>query len=426
MNHRIANRLKGTFVLIFGYILGFFPVYSQYIILDDQVGLDFPKDVLENDETDTLHKEEGYIYKKDKPEKVERIEKKPKLKELKDVKEFFIWFGASKKGQGIHLSWKYSEELKSLKSFQEKKLEIYRLDSKPLGIKDIPSGKRIIRLGVQQISFQDNPKDSNIYYYAIFLRENTDLLPQKVEEGKNLTSPVNFISQEDKDKKIEKERLEMLNGIFVKFEAFQRENTVVLSWEYSGEFKREKNFENKRIELYRFDKLLNSPKEISPDYFIAKVFAEQNLYDDTPDQGKDYYYALFLKEAGKLFPENFQRNRNFIGPLTFKKKIKKKIKKKLKKKKTIVKKTLTLTGLEEIIRNLYYKKKYREAIRRLNKFKSSSDPRIRGKALFYLGLSFFYSQQFRRSIDYFVDPDVMAYYKKRANFWYRRAAKNIK
>ena len=81
--------------------------------------------------------------------------------------------------------------------------------------------------------------------------------------------------------------------MFVKFEAFPREDALVLSWEYSDAFKKDKSFKNKRIELYRFKKSLKNPKEISPAYLIAKVFAEQNVYDDTPPEGKDHYYALF-------------------------------------------------------------------------------------------------------------------------------------
>ena len=437
MNRKV---LKIILVSVFVYLFNIFSLPAQYIILDDEVHLGYPEDekiVPEEDEPQDEEDEpkdkkerktDDYIYlEKDKPEPT------PKTS-LKDLKEFFTHFGASAEGEYIRLSWEYSDELVSMIILQKRQLELYRLDKKPLALEDVPITQRIIRLSAEQTSFRDYPERSGIYYYVIFVKDGTDVLPPRIEEGKNLSNPVAFTSEEDQKKKRQEKLMEKFNKIFTEFKGYQRRNIVVLSWKYLDAFLRARSFKDHRVELYRFDRPIKNREEVSSGNLIAKLFAEKNSYEDVPTQDGNYYYGIFIRRK-QLYPQYMQTNRNFIGPLTFQRikfqrqkpivKIKPVPKKPIPKK-PIPKSTLTLTNLKRIIRNFYYGKQYKKAIGRLSKFQNSANSKIRGKALFYLGLSYFYSDQFRRSIDYFVDPDVIRHDKQRATFWYKRAAGKVK
>ena len=308
-----------------------------------------------------------------------------------------IQANVDKDGGSVHVFWEYKDWFKKDENLDKYLVKLYRFQDQPTSWEDAEKGKLLKMLDVSKNYFQDQPEPRKAYYYAIFAFKDGDIYSKYIQEGVNLAALINY------DPLIEK--------IFKSIVASPKDEKIVISWEYAEEFRAIEGFQDHKIELYRFQRDLKSIQQLHEEDLIAKLFAERNYFDDTlPEEVGTYHYAIFVKRNGVLYPKNLQLGINWISPVFFRSRSA----------------AISLENLEKILKNHYYRKDYRNTVRKLEPYKKSTDENIRRLALFYTGLALFKEAKFKESMAYFVHPSVVQFDKERAQFWFRRVMERIK
>lgn len=81
--------------------------------------------------------------------------------------------------------------------------------------------------------------------------------------------------------------------------------------------------------------------------------------------------------------------------------------------------------LDRVLKSTYWKDEFSEAVRQLGPYAVSGDAEIRGKAKFFLGMSYFKKGEYNKALKLFVQKDVKSYNPERTEFWTKRCLARI-
>lgn len=81
--------------------------------------------------------------------------------------------------------------------------------------------------------------------------------------------------------------------------------------------------------------------------------------------------------------------------------------------------------LDRVLKSTYWKEEFGEAVRQLSPYAASGDADIRGKAKFFLGMSYFKKGEYTKALKYFVQKDAKSYNPERTEFWTKRCLARI-
>ena len=232
-------------------------------------------------------------------------------------------------------------------------------------------------------------------------------------------------------------------GYFADLAAYGRDRGVILTWHLVNG-----RAIDRRIQIYRFTEEPRVLHDISKGTLIAKLTGEINLYEDLPPTRGLYYYAVFVESARGLEPSSFNPSRNMVGPVSFQSSGKAPAKpaRESEISAAAARPEFSSTELDEseapaadvetdessrrgingVIRRTFLKGDYTGAIRGLKPFLRNKTPRVRAKAMFYIGLSRYRLEQYDRAIKYFEHPLTQKYYRRNAEFWINRTSENLR
>lgn len=232
-------------------------------------------------------------------------------------------------------------------------------------------------------------------------------------------------------------------GYFADLAAYGRDRGVILTWHLMNG-----RATDRRIQIYRFNEEPRVIHDISKGTLIAKLTGEINLYEDLPPARGLYYYAVFVESARGLEPSSFTPSRNMVGPVSFQSagKAPSKPPRDSDNSMAAARPEFSSTeldtadappvdiendessrrGINGVIRRTFLKGDYTGAIRGLKPFLRNKTPRVRAKAMFYIGLSRYRLEQYDRAIKYFEHPLTQKYYRRNAEFWINRTSENLR
>gem|GEM_PF-3423796 len=232
-------------------------------------------------------------------------------------------------------------------------------------------------------------------------------------------------------------------GFFADLAAYSRDRGVILTWHLMNG-----RAIDRRIQIYRFTEEPRVIHDISKGTLIAKLTGEINLYEDLPPARGMYYYAVFVESARGLEPASFNPSRNMVGPVSFQASGKASVKPPRDSDMPVsaARPEFSSTDLDEaesrpaevepdesssrgingVIRRTFLKGDYTGAVRGLKPFLRNKTPRVRAKAMFYIGLSRYRLEQYERAIKYFEHPLTQKYYRRNAEFWINRTSENLR
>ncbi len=81
--------------------------------------------------------------------------------------------------------------------------------------------------------------------------------------------------------------------------------------------------------------------------------------------------------------------------------------------------------LDRVLKSTYWKDEFSEAVRQLSPFAGSGDTDIRGKAKFFLGLSYYKRGEYNKALKYFVQKDAKSFNPERTEFWTKQCLARI-
>lgn len=232
-------------------------------------------------------------------------------------------------------------------------------------------------------------------------------------------------------------------GYFADLAAYGRDRGVILTWHLMNG-----RTTDRRIQIYRFNEEPRVIHDISKGTLIAKLTGEINLYEDLPPARGLYYYAVFVESARGLEPSSFTPSRNMVGPVAFQSSGKAPVRaqRDTELPTAAARPEFSSTefdsteaqaadpetddssrrGINGVIRRTFLKGDYTGAIRALKPFLRNKTPRVRAKAMFYIGLSRYRLEQYDRAIKYFEHPLTQKYYRRNAEFWINRTSENLR
>lgn len=233
------------------------------------------------------------------------------------------------------------------------------------------------------------------------------------------------------------------DGYFADLAAYSRDRGVILTWHLMNG-----RAIDRRIQIYRFTEEPRVIHDISKGTLIAKLTGEINLYEDVPPARGLYYYAVFVESARGLEPSSFNPSRNMVGPVSYQTSGKTPAKPARDNDlpATAARPEFSSTeldslegqpadvesdessrrGINGVIRRTFLKGDYTGAVRGLKPFLRNKTPRVRAKAMFYIGLSRYRLEQYDRAIKYFEHPLTQKYYRRNAEFWINRTSENLR
>ncbi len=233
------------------------------------------------------------------------------------------------------------------------------------------------------------------------------------------------------------------DGYFADLAAYGRDRGVILTWHLMNG-----RAIDRRIQIYRFTEEPRVIHDISKGTLIAKLTGEINLYEDVPPARGLYYYAVFVESARGLEPSSFNPSRNMVGPVSYQTSGKTPAKPARDNDlpATAARPEFSSTeldslegqpadvesdessrrGINGVIRRTFLKGDYTGAVRGLKPFLRNKTPRVRAKAMFYIGLSRYRLEQYDRAIKYFEHPLTQKYYRRNAEFWINRTSENLR
>ncbi|TGK37817.1 hypothetical protein [Leptospira andrefontaineae] len=81
--------------------------------------------------------------------------------------------------------------------------------------------------------------------------------------------------------------------------------------------------------------------------------------------------------------------------------------------------------VDRVLRSTYWKNEYGEAVKQLAPYAGSNDIDIRGKAKFFLGMSFYKKGEYNKALKFFVQKDTKNYNPERTEFWTKQCLARI-
>ncbi|TGL63255.1 tetratricopeptide repeat protein [Leptospira sarikeiensis] len=81
--------------------------------------------------------------------------------------------------------------------------------------------------------------------------------------------------------------------------------------------------------------------------------------------------------------------------------------------------------IDRVLKDTYWKNEYGEAVKQLAAYASSNDIDIRGKAKFFLGMSFYRKGEYNKALKFFVQKDTKNYNPERTEFWTKQCLARI-
>ncbi len=295
----------------------------------------------------------------------------------------------------VEISWEYYDGFVKNTEIASYKLDIYRSTNQIVDVKKLNKKTFLVSLDLRESSFKDRLTQKGIYYYNLFLFKDGEFFPKTVKLGVNQA-------------KFEQPTNIFFENPFSSIAISQKKNIIYIDWTYSQKFKSSNHSDEHQIELYRFLETPSSMEQINKNTLLAKVFSDQTSYEDIPKKKGLYHYAIFLRKKGKVYPDKFHKNINFVTGIRFWNRLSQPL----------------LTDLKATLKKYYYKKDYKNTIKKLKRYKKASHNKVKAIALFYIGLSFFKTKRYKESMSYFSHPSVIQNDEVRAKFWQKRASEH--
>lgn len=122
----------------------------------------------------------------EEPEKEEPEDKLPEVSpEKEESKPLLISLEAKISENRVLLNW-----AGKLEAGREGTLVLFRFRKKPRGIDDLMLGTLVKRVRYEELTFEDKPPRSGLYYYGLLVETGRGLYPQEFIDGDNLIGPV--------------------------------------------------------------------------------------------------------------------------------------------------------------------------------------------------------------------------------------------
>ena len=359
------------------------------------------------------------------------VKKEPKKEPVKKPRPSILALRAAREKKDVILSW-----AADLKKRKDVTFLLYR-GAKPLRTPlDLRKrGEIIATLPSFVTKFRDRSLAPGKYYYALvaYADNKADRILERNRHY--LARPVIITKEKKVVVKKEPPKKEEPRPVLLSLRASLKKSDVTLR--FSADLKKRKDVV---IVVYRSAYPLRSSRELRENgAVVARLPGSDRSYRDEELPPGKYYYALVLEAGGKPDPVFFE-GRTFLGrPVAILGPVKKqppgkkvvvgpdpkKVIKKgpVKRPETRTDNRTVRRNINRILRRTYKRRRYVTAIRRLEPYANNRriNGKLRARALFYTGLSYYKLRRYRKALEYFLNFQVQDTYPERARFWRKRA-----
>ncbi len=328
---------------------------------------------------------------------------------------------------------------------------IYRHDRPIDSVARLKDAKLIGRLEGAANRFEDAEPPAGRHYYALLpldekgteVREfverrtftgfgvETEARAKKEEPKKEEPKKEEPKKEEPKKEEPKKEEPKRAEPRLLVLRGAVDERDIVVSWEAevpAGVVA--------KLRLYRGSDPLQTLRQVEErGVFVEEVDPASGVFRDANLEPGKYYYAALLEVDGRL-QSRMLMGRNFLAqglrvekPPSKKEEPDRPVKKE--EPTTDIQKGPTelelMRTVDAILRQTYARGRFSAAVRELHQFGTRRNPpKVRAKAMFYTGLSYYRMGRYRDSVDYFLNFRVQEEYRERAQFYYRRALERLR
>ncbi|GEM_PF-3155917 len=210
------------------------------------------------------------------------------------------FFKAERKGNNsAAIEWKDAPEVAGVVEYR-----VYRSLS-PFAVKeDLASAKLAGKIKPNVGFFVDQNLPDGKYFYAVVSVKKDGSETSGFIDNRNTQSMSVIILQ----------NVDNIADGFALFSAVQAGNIVQLNWSLKNSLRISPDYE---LFIYRFTEMPRSMEDIRAGIPLEKVSPTLNQGKDTPPGNNKYFYAIFLHDNGKFYPEGFFNGVNFAGPIEY-------------------------------------------------------------------------------------------------------------
>ncbi len=297
--------------------------------------------------------------------------------------------------------------------------------------------------------YQDKNLRPGNYFYALIPRDRNGRELRELREGRTFTGfgiSIRDTGPDEKpfepgrrpdEKPVEPERkpdekpVEVPEPVmlFLNGQAIHND-TVLLRWDVDPRGTRDFKFR-----LYRSENPMRNQSELRANGILVNELSKDiKEYSDMELARGNYYYALVIDLQGRI-QEIMVEGKNFLkrpvvvtGQPTIIEPERKPDEKPTRVDDNQRHSPLNLDGLDDVIRRTYQRRLYGEAIRQMAPYIADDrlEGEVRAKAMFFTGLSYYYTGQYRSAVGMFVNQLVESVYPDRSRFWRNRAFERIR
>lgn len=323
--------------------------------------------------------------------------------------------------------------------------------------------------------FEDRNLNPGQYYYAIIPRDRQGRELRAFYEGRTFTGFAVTINQPREERKPEEDKKPQeekkpeedkkpepaAEPIMLYFTARSDTNTSV-RLEWGTDPKGNTAF---KYRLYRSENPMRNPNEVRNNGALMNVVGRDvTQYLDSDLAKGRYYYAIVVELAETRVQESMIEGKNFLhrpvevqGEPVIVQPEQKPVEQKPVEQKPVEQKpteqrpeqhpeehpdqrpaqeekkpeevsTDSLEDVNRVLARTYERRLYGEAVRQLAPMAGNprGNPDARARALFFTGLSYFQTGQYRSAMEIFLNELVQSKYPERSRFWYRRCVERVR
>lgn len=288
--------------------------------------------------------------------------------------------------------------------------EIYRSEEMINSLLKLKFARLISITDSETILYQDKEPGPGKYYYAVFARYSDGAVDINFEDESSYTRTPVMIT---------------LPYSITAIDAETGENSITIIWNYSG------NSGDETINVFRTKVIPENSSRVMNDSFIGTENIKSGKFViSNPEEGS-YYYGVLVRSRDTI---TFKPGINITGgPVTVKRDpdsgtgviTKKERKPDSKKDKPhsgatpgIKQDTTADNELDYILKNIFYKGRYRESLKELQKYISGTDNDYnRSQAKLFLARTYIELADYRKGIDILRSDDVRKNFPDETKFW---------
>lgn len=300
-------------------------------------------------------------------------------------------------GKSVKLTWSEAGPE------QKGKYLVYR-DTKPITSSEkLALSEYIGNVAMGRAEFIDENPGRGAFYYAVLGKLDDGTIDNTLLERSNYTVDPMIIG----------DRLRL-----VSMEAAVEKGGVNVRWKFSGELGA------RNYSLLRLPEMITSLSGIKNEQVLAKVDVTSKRYVDNPPEG-EHYYALVPEDKTLWSDYMLTDGVNITSePAIIGQAVPKVVEKKIAiREKKIVEEKVPATapadsGVDDIIRDTFYRGRYNSAISRLGGIVAAGgSAEDIAKAKLFIGRAYVEKGMYRKSLDYLLRRDVKRHFPEDAKFW---------